>query len=461
MSTSRREFLGRSLGTFAAAAPLEALLRSTAGGAERQSNPGYGPLVPAKDEATGLELLKLPADFRYVSYGWTGDAMTGGRRTPDAHDGMAVVAEVDGVATLIRNHEVDGSGTPIGGESLTYDPKGKAGCTQLKFDLTKGEWLSSDVAISGTVRNCAGGPTPWGTWLTCEETVVDETTKAFGGSKYDLEKSHGWIFDVKPDGEADPTPLEEMGRFVHEAVAVDPETGVVYETEDRDTSGFYRFTPKQPGKLAAGGALEMLKVVGQSDLRRGCERGKTLDVEWVPIEDPRRAHADDEKQDGLGVFTQGQEQGAATFARLEGCWYAEDVVYFSATSGGDAGFGQVWAYSPRNETLTLVYESPRREVLDYPDNITVSPRGGLLLCEDGKAPRHRLHGVTTDGQLFDFAENAVVLKKGDRRAVKPGDYRAQEWCGATFSADGRWLFVNIQTPGVTFAITGPWENGAL
>lgn len=461
MATSRRRFLSRSMSTLAVAAPFRALLESTANGASRKAATGYGPLAGVADETTGLELLKLPEGFRYRSFGWTGETMGDGRKTPDSHDGMAVVREVDGVATLIRNHEVNGSGKPIGDEAITYDPTGRAGCTQLDFDLKTGKWRDSRVAISGTVRNCAGGPTPWGTWLTCEETVVGPETDVYANTKYDLSKTHGWIFEVHPDGKTEPTALEDMGRFVHEAVAIDPETGIVYETEDRNTSGFYRFLPNEKGKLSAGGRLEMLKTTGRTDLRRKFTQGTTVDVEWVEIPEPKRPHADPNVGDELGVYTQGRELGGATFSRLEGCWYAEDMVYFSATSGGDAGMGQVWAYSPRNETLTLIYESPRREVLDYPDNITVSPRGALLLCEDGGAKKHRLHGLTTDGKLFDFAENAVVLKKGQHPGTKPGDYRAQEWCGATFSADGTWLFVNIQTPGITFAITGPWENGPL
>ena len=146
------------------------------------------------------------------------------------------------------------------------------------------------------------------------------------------------------------------------------------------------------------------------------------------------------------------------FARLEGCWHNEGAIYFVSTSGGGAGLGQVWIYKPSEETLTMMYESPSSDVLDSPDNITISPSGSLILCEDGGAPIQRLHGLTMLGEIFPFAENNIILA-GERGFT--GDFRGQEWAGASFSNDGRWLFVNIQSPGVTFAITGPWRKGAL
>ncbi len=249
-----------------------------------------------------------------------------------------------------------------------------------------------------------------------------------------------------------------MGRFVHEALAIDPATGMIYETEDRGTAGFYRFTPNQYGKLAAGGRLQMMKVFGADDLRGGFEPGRTFDVAWVEIDEPTLAHSTS-GNDALGVQMQGRRQGAAIFARLEGCWYGEGSIYVVSTSGGAAKSGQVWQYIPGEEKLRLIFESPGADVLDSPDNITVSPRGGILLCEDGDIVPHRLHGLTPDGGLFTLASNNIVLK-GEVHDIK-GDFRAQEWAGATFSPDGNWLFVNIQKPGVTFAITGPWEAGVL
>ena len=258
-----------------------------------------------------------------------------------------------------------------------------------------------------------------------------------------------------------------MGRFKHEAVAVDPNTGIVYETEDQGTAGFYRFLPNRPQNLSAGGKLQMLKIPGHDDVRTGVAVGQEFDVEWVAIDDVECGHTKESVGkdpqnpcgDGLGVFKQGKAQHATTFARLEGCWFGNELVYLDSTSGGDKGLGQIWQYDPRQEKLKLIFESPSADVLDSPDNLTVSPRGGIVLCEDGDAVPHRIHGLTPDGKLFSFAANNVVLN-GERQNLR-GDFRNQEWAGATFSPDGQWLFVNIQTPGITFAITGPWGDGLL
>jgi secreted PhoX family phosphatase len=244
-----------------------------------------------------------------------------------------------------------------------------------------------------------------------------------------------------------PVPLKAMGRFVHEACAVDPASGIVYETEDRGTSGFYRFLPDEPGNLVAGGKLQMLAVKGRPgyDTRTGQRVGKPLPVTWVDIANPDPANAG---ADPLAVFKQGVAGGGATFDRLEGCWYGDGSIFFVSTSGGDAGLGQVWEYRPRGSSggqLILVFESEDADLLDAPDNLTVSPRGGLLLCEDGDGTQY-LRGVNPEGQIFDFCRN---------------DLNTKEFAGATYSPDGQTLFVNIQTPGISFAITGPFEKGSL
>lgn len=450
---SRRSFLHHSAGALAGLAAA-----SMTGSSRAASGAGYGPLAPVRDETTGLELLKLPQGFRYLTFGWTGSPLDDGNRTPGAHDGMAVVKAEGKLVTLIRNHEVDGAGKPIGDPKKSYDPRGRGGCTNLVFDTEAGKLVRSWVGISGTVRNCAGGLTPWHTWLTCEETLAGPDPKAKGTT---YEKTHGWILEVGADDPLEAVALTAMGRFNHEAVAVDPATGQVYETEDKGTAGFYRFTPKTPGKLADGGKLEMLKIEGEPDLRRGSKSGATeFACTWVEIGDPERGHSPG-KDDGLGVYHQGKEQGGTTFARLEGCWYGEveKKIYFTATSGGKAGKGQVWEFAPQTQKLRLVYESPNVQALDMPDNITVSPRGGILVCEDGGAHPQRLHGLTTSGQIFPFAENHVILEKSTFGFK--GNFTEQEWAGVTFSPDGRWMFVNTQTPGITFAITGPWEQGIL
>lgn len=460
MSTSartRRNFLWTSAavaGSATAGVALRTFLQRSAHADSAAVRDSISRLIPVPDESTGLPLLLLPEGFRYSSYSWAGDPLSTGGLCPPLHDGMGVVSESDGIAVLIRNHEVTQDGRAIGSPAVTYDPIAGAGCTRLRFDMSQETWLDSEVALSGTHRNCAGGITPWGSWLTCEETV-DGPGGAYNLMPLHLRESHGWIFEVPSSGDAKPTPLKDMGRFVHEAVAVDPLTGFVYETEDRDTAGFYRFRPNRQGVLGDGGSLQMLKVAGHPDLRAGSRVNQTYDVQWVDIPDPYRPHSPG-TADALGIFHQGKSQKATTFARLEGCWMGAGVIYFVSTSGGAAKSGQVWSYTPAEEQLQLIFESPAAHVLDNPDNLTVHTSGSLLLCEDGSVEPQRLHWLTPDGKLSVFAANNIILD-GQKNGLAD-DYRDEEWAGPTFSADGQWLFVNVQTPGVTFAITGPWDK---
>ncbi|MGQ0635230.1 MAG: alkaline phosphatase PhoX [Planctomycetaceae bacterium] len=458
---SRRAFLRLSsaaAGSVSVCGAFHSLLARAARGDTKNFRIGYGALRAAKDEATGLELIRLPEGFTYKSYGWTGDRMSNGILTPGAPDGMAVIdARDNGILTLCRNHELRSDGRPFGKGAMVYDGWAQGGCTHLKFDGLCGEWLSAEVSLAGTVRNCAGGLTPWGSWLSCEE-VVGDPGEEHEGRVYHYRRDHGWIFEVPADARTRAVPLKDMGRFVHEAVAVDPDTGIVYETEDRGTAGFYRFIPNEPGRLAAGGRLEMLKVRGSGDLSKGVDPDGKYFCEWVAIQEPHRGHSPGER-DSLGVFNQGAAQGGTRFARLEGCWYGNGVIYFVSTSGGNSGNGQVWRYDPVQSVLSLVFESPSSEVLERPDNIAVSPRGGIILCEDGDLKPQRLHGLTPDGQLFMFAANNVVLR-GERNGFQ-GDFRGEEWAGACFSPDGKWLFANLMDPGITFAITGPWSDNGL
>lgn len=413
---------------------------------------GYGPLRPAGPD------LALPEGFEYRTIGIEGSVMSDGNETPAQHDGMAAFPMPNGNVRLVRNHEVTRQPTPrgaFGDVSLAYDSTSGGGTTSLEVDPVSRELVRDFASLSGTYANCAGGPTPWGSWLTCEETTV--------GRDRGYLMPHGYIFDVPADSETqvEAVPLPAMGRFMHEATAVDPSTGIIYETEDSGARplkcGFYRFLPEAPygGRgtrdLTQGGLLQMLAVRDQPNvnLTRGQHPGRSMAVDWVDIPDPDTAEAEANE---LAVFEQGWNAGGARFDRLEGCWWGEGQVYFSSTNGGDAQQGQIWRYVPDDSggVLTLVYESPDAEIMNLPDNVCLSPRGGLVICEDG-SDGNFIRGLTQDGRLFTLVENI---------------YNEREFAGTTFSPDGNTLFLNIQSGrggnlGKTYAVWGPWERGSL
>jgi len=455
MRTTRRSFVGGLAAGAVLLAPHAQLLAKA--GAPRIGK-GYGPLAPVRDLNTGLNLLALPRGFSYVTFGWTGEPMRDGAPTPGAHDGMGVVAKHGDRVVLVRNHELVHDEGAFGDASVHFDPAAGGGTTTIEFDVKTGKAGRAHASLSGTLQNCSGGTTPWGTWLSCEEFVYVPGDVPPDKPQPELVRPHGFVFDVHPDGRR-PEPLIGLGQFRHEGAAVHAPSGHVYMTEDRDPRcGFYRFVPAQPGRLAEGGRLEMLKVASQRDLRGGLERGREHPATWVPIDEPTRAHTPG-TSDGLGVFAQGYAQGGAVFTRGEGCYATDEAVYFTATNGGAAACGQVLAYYPKRSTLALIYESPDLATLDYPDNVCFSPRGGLVLCEDGSRERMLLQGLSRKGEVFPFARNEVVLD-GEPYG-HAGTFRDAEWAGACFSPDGKWLFANLYSPGFTVAITGPWKRGLI
>ncbi len=233
------------------------------------------------------------------------------------------------------------------------------------------------------------------------------------------------------------------------------------------------------GHLPNGGRLQMLRVVGQPNAHLEANQaiGTTYKVDWVDIDDPNPQFpytpgqtaptANDTAISYVG--NQGRAQGAAGFSRLEGQVYDNrGVIYFTSTQGGGApetgpeltagygnGTGQVWAYRPADQTLTCVFQSPDDDVLDFPDNVTTSNRGTVILCEDS-AGDNFIRGLSRKGQLFDIALNRL-----HRNAAPFAPRYGEEFAGSTFSRNGQTLFVNIQSPGITFAIRGPWARGNL
>jgi uncharacterized protein len=423
---------------------------------------GFGELVPTAAKNTGETYLALPKGFEYNIIGKVKDKMADGRDTPRAHDGMATFS-VGGELRVIRNHEINDrvpkEGVAIGATN-SYDESAGGGTTTLVINPKTRELVRDFVSLSGTLNNCAGGATPWGSWISCEETTFGQTkfTTKEGREVGGFAKPHGYCFEVPAslNTVVKPEPLKAMGRFVHEAIAVDRKTGIVYLTEDNNPAGFYRFLPKRNKRLSEGGTLQILTVKGKSnfDTRTGQKNGNVLQTAWVTIENPDPAEAD---TDSLAVFKEGEKKGAAAFSRLEGCIPSKSGgVYFTSTSGGDNKGGQIWLYEPNGRDggrLTLVYESPDRNVLDMPDNICLDPKGTLIyICEDsdygspGITPENYVRILAPNGKIADFAKN-----------ITPGK-EASEFAGSIFSKDGKTLFINIQGAGVTAAIWGDWSK---
>lgn len=475
MPATRRQFLCSSAAYAAGFAGLRALIHpaiaTAAASPSFDAATGFGELVA---DAKGV--LDLPAGFSYRIISRTGDKMDDGLLVSAAPDGMATFEGPDGLTLLVRNHEIKpGDDGPFGKsndlpESLPADrlyddgqgiTPAIGGTTTVVFDTKRQEVVRQFQSLAGTERNCAGGPTPWGSWITCEETVDKPGFIDNPNDTFKLAKDHGYCFEVPATDQpelADPVPLVAMGRMRHEAIAVHTPSGAVFETEDVDDGSLYRFLPTEPGNLAAGGKLQALVIKNQPTLEtRNWDGelvavGNRMEVEWVDLDHPESPEDD--------LRYRAQEAGAARFARGEGVWFVEGEdedepgeIYFACTSGGAKRIGQIWKYTPsRYEgtaqegaepgTLELFLEPNDSRLVENADNLTAAPWGDLVVCEDRQGDDVRLVGVTPDGQCYTLARNHV---RG-------------EFAGVTFSPDGSTLFVNLQTAGMTLAITGPWAG---
>lgn len=374
---------------------------------------GYGPLVP---DPNGI--LDLPNGFHYKIISKEGELMSNGSVIPGAFDGMAAFEGPSNTTILVRNHEL-GAGPAFG--SNPYDANAQGGTTALVVGANR-EVIKEYVTSSGTIRNCAGGATPWGTWLTCEEN---------------RSTGHGYVFEVdpqQPENDMSKTPIKEMGRFAHEACAIDPSTGYVYLTEDASPSYLYRFIPnntsQKPGALQEGGTLYAAAIEAVTDPAASTfKTGQTFKIVWKKV-DPHLCREE------------AAEQNCIKFSRLEGAFFQEGVFWFDDTSAGDKKLGRVYRYIPHTNTLELFYEGNDAREMEYPDNICMTPWGDLWYAEDGSG-QDRLMGITPEGKVYPFAANRLS---------------DSELAGPTFSPDGNTLFVNIQSPGQTFAIWGPFQR---
>lgn len=374
-----------------------------------------GELTPDPDQ-----ILELPEGFRYVVLETSGDEMDDGHPVGDRPDGMACFEGGDGRWILMRNHEVDvGNSDP----SVAYDPNMVGGVSRVVVDKDSLRRVSSNYVLIGTTRNCAGGPSPWG-WLSCEESE---------------DARHGYVFLCNTSAEKTEKPQRApaLGRFKHEAAAVDPKTEIIYLTEDQRQSAFYRHVPRS-GPFE--GQLQALKIKDRDRvlLSDGLAVGDRFEVEWVDVEDPEA------QQESCAA--QAFALGAAEVNRGEGCWYFDGSVFFVSTEGGPRGLGQVFRLDPggASDTLTLIAQAEDEDSFVNPDNITVSPAGEVFVVEDNNGPNH-IWRIGPNGEVEVFARNA--LNGG-----------TSELCGVCFSPDGSVMFVNIQEEGLTLAITGPFAR---
>lgn len=450
--TTRRSFLGT---TGLAFLGLQHYTRAADSG--RVIEP-FGPLI--KDPKG---ILDLPEGFSYRLLAKRGEAMSDGYKVPGAADGMAAFAGPDGKVVIVCNHELGLEMTGMGpfanntrlpegfDAALSYDPgddrksPSLGGTSNLVFDPATGEKVAHFLSLTGTDRNCAGGAMPWGSWITCEEPA--DLTQGRG-------QRHGWCFEVKATAEPGlqkPVALKALGRFRHEAVALDPETGILYLTEDRGDGLFYRFLPKKKNDFTQG-KLQALAIVEKPSASlqnydpdsRWPSAGSPMKATWIDLENT------DSPKDDLRI--RGHKAGAARFARGEGIHRVGKSFFICCTDGGPSRRGQIFKLDPsgdaaKPDSLELFLQPEESDLLTNGDNLCPAPWGGIVICEDlidpSFSPAAHVRCVTPEGKIFTLARNSNAQG---------------EFAGGCFSPDGKWFFINLQTRGLTLAVTGPWEK---
>ncbi len=439
MLLNRRNFIGATGAAFSGLLLNGCTGRSAPLTSAPSSFADYGPLVP---DPAGM--LDLPRGFSYRLLSSLGNAMTDGCTVPDKADGMGCFSLGNDEIVLIRNHELvpadDAGGVLAKGFGTRDGAIVPGGTTSIVLDATTLEVKREFRSLAGTIRNCSGGITPWGSWLTCEEAPTGPGQR-FGEG---LAENHGWVFEVPANatGLIDAVPLKAMGRFNHEAACVDPRTGIVYLSEDRDDSVLYRFVPTTPGRLGDGGLLQAMVVEGLSDTRNWTSAdmavGSRHTVRWIDCDDVESPNDD--------LRSRAAAKGAAVVARGEGIHTGTDEIFVCSTNGGQRKLGQILRLVPGTggepDQIELFFESQSKDQFNYGDNLTVGPNGHLIVCEDQytEVVDNHLRGITPDGRAYTL-----------------GRLRMQtELAGGCFSPDGKWFFVNAYSPTRTLAITGPW-----
>ena len=439
MLLNRRNFIGATGAAFSGLLLNGCTGRSAPLTSAPSSFADYGPLVP---DPAGM--LDLPRGFSYRLLSSLGNAMTDGCTVPDKADGMGCFSLGNDEIVLIRNHELvpadDAGGVLAKGFGTRDGAIVPGGTTSIVLDATTLEVKREFRSLAGTIRNCSGGITPWGSWLTCEEAPTGPGQR-FGEG---LAENHGWVFEVPANatGLIDAVPLKAMGRFNHEAACIDPRTGIVYLSEDRDDSVLYRFVPTTPGRLGDGGLLQAMVVEGLSDTRNWTSADMAVGfrhtVRWIDCDDVESPNDD--------LRSRAAAKGAALVARGEGIHTGTDEIFVCSTNGGQRKLGQILRLVPGTggepDQIELFFESQSKDQFNYGDNLTVGPNGHLIVCEDQytEVVDNHLRGITPDGRAYTL-----------------GRLRMQtELAGGCFSPDGKWFFVNAYSPTRTLAITGPW-----